>query len=805
MNPAPLLIVAPPLFGHAAQVFASALRTAGLGHAQVTQTLPQPTSAPRVVVALGNDAAKALVGAAWPGEGVQAARGYWWDTPYGRVLASVSPSDIVTAWTPWRALLDFDLARARREAEAGAPPLDARDVTVVHSEAQFHDLWDAMRKSPLTAVDIENTRDNELACVGFAPTPQRAWVIPAHADWQLAQIRALCEAEFPKVLQNGQYDRFFLKWFNRITLRGQVADIMLGWHALNPELAGKAVATGNRKARSQRTVKSLKFLSSIYTRDTWWKDYEFTSDDERYCLCGKDCCITLDIALKQRGQLAEQGLAHIHDFEVALLDPCIAMTERGIGVDNALRLARIEQLEAERGPLTARIAEAACAMLAAAPERIPEAKAHLFRERTVCACCRNGKGKREACWSCAGFEKKPTKKQLGDATLQSCAQCNGAGAWEVACFNPSSPPQLAILLYDVLRLPRRTSGGKVTTDEEALKSLLPVADEASASLIRSILRLGKLDTMVPIYGRIAPGADGRIRTVYNPAGTVTGRFASSETFLVESTNLSNMPKREAAEDMFDVKACFVPRPGHVFIEADLSGAEAWVAAAAAGDTDLLDKLRSGFKIHEWTAAYILTKMGRPTRPEDVTKDGYERQVFGKVPRHALGYGMQAPTLQKEINFLADVTGIAVTAAQTKLIWDGYHELHPALQSWWRRVLAKLAGGSITTTFGRKRTFYGRNRGEWLSETHKSGIAQEPQSTIADLLNRGLLRWWAQHDGKVGALIAQVYDSMLLEVPRAKATVAATLLRRCMTEEIEVNGLRFTIPVDVKILESWTAR
>jgi DNA polymerase I-like protein with 3'-5' exonuclease and polymerase domains len=813
----PVLIVMPPLFGQASQILTSALRTAGLGHAQVTTTLPNYATSPRVVVALGNDIAKQLVGAAWPDDGVHAVRGYWWDTPYGRVMGCVSPADIVTAWTPWRALLDFDMKRVAAEAAAGAPQLDKREVVICTTSAEVAELRTAMTASSLTAVDIENTHDNVLACVGFAPTPQCAWVIPAYEAWQLDAIRELCESPAPKVLQNGQYDRFFLQWFNNVTLRNQTFDVMLGWHSNNPELAGKAVQVGNRKARAGRTAKSLKFLASIYTRDPYWKLYDFSTPEEQYTLCGKDCCITLDIAIKQQAQLAQQGLTHIHDFEVALLDPCIAMTTRGLRVDDTKRVAMLAQLHAEHAPLTAEVERVALAALAAEAHRIPEAKAHLFSERKVCACCRNGKGKRGACWACAGFSKKPTKKTLSEPptkpwpwlniawqwpTLGPCLQCSGAGAFTRAVFNPASTQQVAVVLYDVLRLPKRTSGGKVTTDEEALKSLLAEASAEAGGLIRDLLRLGKLDTIASILERVAPGEDGRIRTVYNPAGTVTGRFASSETFLVTSTNLSNLPKREVSEAMFDVKSVFIPDEGCVFVEADLSGAEAWIAAACAGDTDLLDKLRAGFKIHEWTAAYILTKMGKPTRMEDVTKEGFERQVFGKVPRHALGYGMQPPTLRKEINFVADVTGIAVTARQAQLIYDGYHELHPTLQQWWKRVLNQGISGTISTTFGRKRTCYGRGRGEWLSETHKSMIAQEPQSTIADLLNRGLLRWWRQHDGKHGQLLAQVYDSVLIQVPRAKAALCAQLVRRCLSEEIEVHGVKLTIPVDVKVLDSW---
>lgn len=307
MNPLSLLVVAPPLFGAAASMLSAALRSANLGHAQVTQALPQPTRETRVVVALGNDIAKALVGDAWPVEGVTAARGYWWDTPYGRVLATMSPADIVTAWTPWRAMLDFDMQRVARELAAGAPPLDERHVIVCTSALHVEELRDAIATHSSAAqplsVDIENTRENELSCVGFAPTPQCAWVIPAHDTWQLDAIRALCESGVPKVLQNGQYDRFFLQWFCDITLRNQTFDTQLAWHALNPELAGKAVAVASRKARSTRTAKSLKFLASIYTRDAWWKEYSFQNDEEQYRLCGKDCCVTLDIALKEMVQL----------------------------------------------------------------------------------------------------------------------------------------------------------------------------------------------------------------------------------------------------------------------------------------------------------------------------------------------------------------------------------------------------------------------------------------------------------------------------------------------------------------------
>lgn len=301
--------------GQAGMLLSAALRTAAIQRVDVRfETLVGVaerlnTHRPKVIVAFGNDALRLLVGDALPDDGIQALRGYFWDTPYGRVLGAMHPADIVTDWTPWRALLDIDLRRARDEVAMGAPPLDVREsITVVtrHQLDQLHHAIDVAAKAPdfLLSVDIENTQDLKLACCGFAPSVDRAWVIPANEGWQLDAIRDLCESAVPKVFQNGQYDRLFLKLHaGGIIVRNHKFDTQLAWHSINPELAGKKVQIGDKKAKSKRTAKSLKFLSSIYTRDRFWKEYAFQNEHERYDLCGKDCCVTLDIAQKQARQL----------------------------------------------------------------------------------------------------------------------------------------------------------------------------------------------------------------------------------------------------------------------------------------------------------------------------------------------------------------------------------------------------------------------------------------------------------------------------------------------------------------------
>lgn len=467
-------------------------------------------------------------------------------------------------------------------------------------------------------------------------------------------------------------------------------------------------------------------------------------------------------------------LRDLHDFELALLEPCAAMTARGLRVDNDVRLRMIGDLDAVREPTTARLNEAVAPLLAQAPVDTTR----LFAEKWTCKACRNGKIKRT-----------------------TCAACNGVGQRVWLEFNPGSEKQQKIVLYNLLKLPKRLQDGKLTTSEDALKSLL---SHDSSDVVRDLLAYAKADTMRSIFERLAPSADGRIRTWYNVAGTETGRFSSAETFLeTASTNLQNLPLKQAARSpLYDVRRCIVPDAGEVFLYADLSQAEARVVAALSGDRELLDRwLDPDFDIHTWTASRIFGK-----EVGDVTKA--ERHL-GKVARHALNYGMGWLTFQANVNADADITGVSVDAGTAKRVVASYHHLHPRLQDWWRRVGRLLdEKGQLATIFGRSRTFFGRRSADrYLDGTHKEAIAFEPQSTVADLLNRGLLRYWQQFDratyvrggdARVGQLQAQVHDAILVGCPPAHANQEAARITACLEEELDVNGVRLTIPCEVEV-------
>lgn len=312
-----------------------------------------------------------------------------------------------------------------------------------------------------------------------------------------------------------------------------------------------------------------------------------------------------------------------------------------------------------------------------------------------------------------------------------------------------------------------------------------------AALAKRIIELSlaatKASTMQGIYERIKPGIDGRIRSVMSPVGTETGRFSHSESFLEASTNLGNLPKKAAMLDpLYEVRSAIIAPAGYVLVEADLSQAEARAVSAYARDEATLAIFASGADIHRWTAAAIFG-----VAEADVTS---AQRHLGKMARHALNYGMGWALFEERINKDADLTGIAISAAEAKRIVEAYHAANAPLLRWWDEVYAEAQrNGYLVNAYGRRRDFLS----PYLRKPDV--IAFKPQSSIADHLNEGLER--AHNAGLPCAL--QIHDAVLLEVPEEEAQDAARMLHTCLDHPLRIDGRDIAIPVDVSVGVRWS--
>jgi len=320
--------------------------------------------------------------------------------------------------------------------------------------------------------------------------------------------------------------------------------------------------------------------------------------------------------------------------------------------------------------------------------------------------------------------------------------------------------------------------------------------ETTKELLQALLESSKITTIRSIYERIEPWKDGKIRTTLSPT-TETGRLASRGRKRKDwpgweySTNLQNPPKKAAKLDpLYEVRNVIIPSKSCVLIEADLNQAEARTACAYARDYNTLKLFDSGVDIHTITAARVLR-----IPVEEVTST--QREVAGKVPRHALSYGMGWAKFMKKVNDDADLTGITITAKEAKAIHEAYRQDNPALIRWWDEVTAEVRRqGFLVNAFGRKRIFIDQS-------DDKDQIAYLPQSTMADHLNDRLIAVFERLDGNLLRVLHQIHDAILVEAPYASWRSAAKALKAVMTKSIQIGEISLTIPVEVSVSsQSW---
>jgi DNA polymerase I-like protein with 3'-5' exonuclease and polymerase domains len=359
-----------------------------------------------------------------------------------------------------------------------------RQVRICATDQACAEAVQKLRTYRRVAFDIEITRDGELACVGFAGETKEAFVFPAA---MLGECTGLLESYRPsKLAANGQFDIHFLSTRCGVNVRGYRDDTQLAWHSCYSQLAGKS--EDDKSART--TKKGVAFLASLFLDVPWWKDYEFETEEERYVLCGRDCMYELEIMQALDPIIDSLGVREIYEHPaLALVWPCVKMQARGVYVDEELRKLRLEELDDRIDTLREELDELVVPLLSEAELE----KGHLFENKWTCPCCRNGSGKRDHCWSCAGLSDSPskralvalangqgidpegsTKQELADRLLGPCERCNGVGQRTWLSFNPDSVDQKIDVIYNVLKLPPRMKKGKLSTEAEKIRSLLPL-------------------------------------------------------------------------------------------------------------------------------------------------------------------------------------------------------------------------------------------------------------------------------------------------------------------------------------------
>ena len=351
--------------------------------------------------------------------------------------------------------------------------------------------------------------------------------------------------------------------------------------------------------------------------------------------------------------------------------------------------------------------------------------------------------------------------------------------------NINSTQQLSVALFDEmgLALPwmRRGASGYYSTAADVLEKL-----RDRHPVIERILEHRQLSKLKGTYVDALPSLvnprTGRVHTSYNQAGSVTGRFSSS------NPNLQNIPIRTDLGR--EIRRAFVAEKGYLLLSADYSQVELRVLAHISGDPTMLAAFARGEDIHASTAAAIY---GVPL--EQVT--AAQRRV-AKMTNFAISYGVTGYGLSERTE---------LTPQEAEVFIQSYFQAYPKIKEWIDRTREQArAQGYVETLLRRRRYFpelgtQARVHQNVREAAYRMAINAPVQGTAADILKVAMNRLWRELKarGLHSRMILQVHDELVLEVPEKELKQVAPLVVETMEGAYTLDA---PLKADTKVGHNW---
>lgn len=378
---------------------------------------------------------------------------------------------------------------------------------IINPQGYEREEWcERLCNSDWLGTDIETNKPTKknpsirILCIGFSPSPDTAVVWPWTPE-NIPYIQRVLEARAKKIFHfGGGFDVQVLA-LEGLEVKNFEWDTLVAQHCLEPELQ-----------------RSLEYLTSVYTREPYYKTEgrgeipadtkawgSKTDKNKLYIYNGRDCCVTIEIALEQMIEFKDYpNRKRTFDFEMSEIDLIHHVSSSGLHVD-------LERREILRKALM-----------------IKWGKLQFVLDRLV------------------GHK-----------------------------LNVNSPPVTKRTLYDELKLPPRRNGeGGLTTDEDAIVSLITYCKNHVDTLKREasiqewtvkmevcklILQIRGIRKFLSSYILAPISADGRIRSAFKAWNTETGRWAAQKYIDGTGVNAQTFARGKVEvpdtfEDTFDIDA-----------------------------------------------------------------------------------------------------------------------------------------------------------------------------------------------------------------------------------------------------------
>ena len=276
-------------------------------------------------------------------------------------------------------------------------------------------------------------------------------------------------------------------------------------------------------------------------------------------------------------------------------------------------------------------------------------------------------------------------------------------------INLGSPTQLAILLYDVLKVKPVNPSKPRTTDKKALPLIAKQENIPLCKLLverRGITTL--LDDFIDKLPSLVNPVDGAIHCNFNQTGkeeegVVTGRFSSS------NPNLQQIPSKNV-----EIRPVFMARPGYMLVGGDFSAQEPRLTSFYSQDDNMLKAYEEGKDLYA-----VIASAAFDNRYEDnlefypegteitfegkkvicgykthTNEDGKHRRGVAKTILLGLLYGRGAVSIGEQIGKSKD---------EAQKIIDKFFDSFPKVKAWIDSTHEKARKvGYVEDWFGRKR-------------------------------------------------------------------------------------------------------
>ena len=353
---------------------------------------------------------------------------------------------------------------------------------------------------------------------------------------------------------------------------------------------------------------------------------------------------------------------------------------------------------------------------------------------------------------------------------------------EDPAFNPNSPKQLGVVLFEKLGLPviKKTKTG-YSTDVKVLEELQgqhPLVDTILQYRVLAKLHSTYLEGLKPLINKTT----GRIHTHFQQTVTVTGRLSSTD------PNLQNIPTRTEAGK--GIRALFVPGPGYDWLmSCDYSQIELRILAHVAQDPLMLESFRENQDVHARTASEVFGV------PLDLVS--HEMRSRAKAVNFGIVYGISDFGLARQLGCSRKEAGEFIENYLAR--YQGVKEYMERMKSLAREQ------GFVSTLLGRRRYLPDINNRNFnlRSFAERTAINTPIQGTAADIMKLAMLRVdkALQNSGLASRVLLQVHDELVLEVKEAEREATAALVQQEMQ-----NAFTLDVPLlaEVSYGKNWAA-